>query len=219
MGIINPREMNFYGTLALFSYPSQFCPRWSSLLLDRPSLSSKTFSFFRATSKLVWGPSTDPNKLAPPMTQYHPAQEWPIWCRVSSHAAQLVKVTFLDSLPKFMERGSSILGQVNRIRLRRLSHYKSHTDWNHEFVRADLVDVGSNMPLVMVWQRDLPLSGEVAQRQRALKIKSGLPCRPVDLVSYITEADFSDFVNLKDAYVLRYVIRSYRYLICYRILC
>ena len=75
------------------------------------------------------------------------------------------------------------------------------------------------MPLVMVWQRDLPLSGEGTQRQRELKIKSGLPCRPVDIVSFITEADFSDFVNLKDAYVLTYVIKSYRYLTCYTILC
>lgn len=107
---------------------------------------------------------------------------------------------------------SSILDQVDNIRLRRLSHYKCHTDWNHEFVRADLVDEGSNKPLVMVWERDLPLTGAKVEKQRGLRIKSGLPCQSVDRVSYITEADFLDFVKWKDAYLLRYMVLSYSYL-------
>ncbi|KAK4134595.1 hypothetical protein BT67DRAFT_299242 [Trichocladium antarcticum] len=159
----------------------------------------------RATLKLVWGPSTDPNKLAPPMAQYPPAQEWPDWCRVSYHGPHLVKVAFLDSLPRFTEgkHGSSILDQVDNIRLRRLSHYKCRTDWNHEFVRADLVDDGSNKPLVMVWERDLPLTGAKTEKQRGLRVKSGLPCQSIDRVTYITEDDFLDFVKLKGAYPLR----------------
>jgi hypothetical protein len=141
------------------------------------------------------------------MAQYPPAQEWPDWCRVSFHGPHLVKVAFLDSLPRFMDgkRDSSILDQVDNIRLRQLSHYKCHTDWNHEFVRADLVDEGSNTPLIMVWERDLPLTGSKVEKQRALRIKSGLPCQSIDRVSYITEADFSDFVKWKEAYLLRYV--------------
>ncbi|KAJ4288332.1 hypothetical protein N0V88_007370 [Collariella sp. IMI 366227] len=126
------------------------------------------------------------------MAQYPPAQEWPDWCRVSCHGPHLVKVAFLDSLPRFMRKhGSSILDQVDNIRLRRLSHYKCCTDWNHEFVRADLVDDGSNKPLVM------------AEKQRGLRVKSGLPCQSIDRVTYITEDDFLDFVKLKGAYPLR----------------
>lgn len=180
-----------------------------------PSVS--LFSFFqdallRATSKLVWGPSTDPNKLAPPMAQYPPAQEWPDWCRVSCHGPHLVKVAFLDSLPRFIRNGSSILDQVDNIRLRRLSHYKCCTDWNHEFVRADLVDKESNKPLVMVWERDLPLTGAKAEKQRGLRVKSGLPCQSIDRVTYITEDDFLDFVKSKGAYPLRYIVLSCGYL-------
>ncbi|KAJ4288310.1 hypothetical protein N0V88_007348 [Collariella sp. IMI 366227] len=131
------------------------------------------------------------------MAQYHPAQEWLDWCRVSCHGPHLVKVAFLDSLPRFIRKhGSSILDQVDNIRLRRLSHYKCRTDWNHEFIRADLVD-GSNKPLIMVWERDLPLTGAKAEKQRGLRIKSGLPCQLIDRVTYITEDDFLDFVKLK----------------------
>ncbi|KAK4133000.1 hypothetical protein BT67DRAFT_435260 [Trichocladium antarcticum] len=138
------------------------------------------------------------------MAQYPPAQEWPDWCRVSCHGPYLVKVAFLDSLPRFMRKhGSSILDQVDNIRLRRLSHYKCCTDWNHEFIRADLVDDESNKPLVMVWERDLPLTGAKAEKQRGLRVKSGLPCQSIDRVTYITEDDFLDFVKLKGAYPLR----------------
>ncbi|KAJ4288305.1 hypothetical protein N0V88_007343 [Collariella sp. IMI 366227] len=141
------------------------------------------------------------------MAQYHPAQEWPDWCRVSCHGPHLVKVAFLDSLPRFIRKhGSSILDQVDNIRLRRLSHYKCRTDWNHEFIRADLVD-GSNKPLIMVWERDLPLTGAKAEKQRGLRIKSGLPCQSIDRVTYITEDDFLEFVNLKEAYPLSGVTR------------
>ncbi|KAK0655098.1 hypothetical protein B0T16DRAFT_4055 [Cercophora newfieldiana] len=159
----------------------------------------------RATPKLVWGPWTDPNKRAPPMSQYPPDQKWPDWCRVSSHGPHLVKVAFLDSLPRFTRDGSSVLNPVDNIRLRKLSHYKCNTDWNHEFIRADLVDNESNKPLVMVWERDLAptIPGATAGKQSGLKAKSGVPCRSIDRVTYITEDDFSNFVALKRAYLLR----------------
>ncbi|KAH6616140.1 hypothetical protein B0J18DRAFT_438972 [Chaetomium sp. MPI-SDFR-AT-0129] len=159
----------------------------------------------RVTLKLAWGPSTDPNKLAPPMAQYDSAPEWPDWCRVSFHGAHLVRVAFLDSLPRFMEgkHDCSILDEVDNIRLRQLSHYKCDTDWNHEFVRADLFDERKNRPLIMVWERDLPLTSAKVEKQRGLKIKSGFPCRSVDRVSYLTEGDFSDFLKLKGADLVR----------------
>ncbi|KAJ8130907.1 hypothetical protein O1611_g2721 [Lasiodiplodia mahajangana] len=168
--------------------------------------STSPFSFFhdvlRTALKLAWGPSADPNKLAPLMAQYVSAQEWPDWCRVSTHGSHLVKVAFLDSLPRFIHH-FSVLDQVDNIRLRRLSHYKCNTDWNHEFVRADLVDEGSNTPLVMVWQRDLLLTGDGAQKQRRLSIRCGLPCDSIDIVSYITEANFAGFVKWQSAYLVR----------------
>ena len=144
------------------------------------------------------------------MAQYPPAEDWPDWCRVSSHGSHLVKVAFLDSLPRFIDGkdDSSILDKVDNICLRQLLHYKCNTDWNHEFVRADLVDQGrGDMPLVMVWERDLPLTGrKVEERKRGFAIKSGLPCQSVDRVTYITEADFADFIKSKDAYLLRYMV-------------
>ncbi|KAH6844766.1 hypothetical protein B0I37DRAFT_446744 [Chaetomium sp. MPI-CAGE-AT-0009] len=155
--------------------------------------------------KLAWGPSTDPNKIVPPMDQYPSAEEWPDWCRVFSHGAHLVKVAFLGSLPRFKggKHDSSILDQVDNIRLRCISHYKCLTDWNHEFIRADLVDEGSDKPLIMVWERDLPLTGGKTEKQRGLEIKSGRRCESVDRVSYLTEENFSKFVKSKQAYLLR----------------
>lgn len=175
------------------------------------------FSFFHdlfslATLKLVWGPSTDPNKLAPPMAQYSAAPEWPSWCKVSSHGANIIKVTFLDILPDVMQgrHDISILNCVENIRLQQLSHYKSGNAWNHEFIKADLIDMESKKKLAMVWERDLPLIDPRKKKYRAVEIKSGLPCESIDRITLIKETDFTSFVNEKQAYVVRYVDSTLR---------
>ena len=140
------------------------------------------------------------------MDQYPPAEEWPSWCRGSSHGAYLVKSTFLGALPDFTKGGQngSVLDQVSNIRLRRLMHYKRHTDWNHEFIRAGLVHEGNGGPLIMVWERDLPLLHGKRDTKRNVKIKSGFPCKSTDRVSYTSPANIDDLIKKKEAYCLRY---------------
>lgn len=170
------------------------------------------FSFFhdllyQVTLKLTWGPSADPNKLAPPMAQYEPAPEWPRWCSGTSHGSNLIKVAFLDVLPQFIQgrHDTSIFDQINNIHLQSLSHYKSSNTWKHEFVRADFIDKRSKKQLIMVWERDLPLTGPKNGKQRILELKSGSSCESVDRVTYIKETDFAKFLNDMQADILRYV--------------
>lgn len=175
---------------------------------SKPSLFfSYARDFFQSTLTFLLGPTADPNKLAPPMSQYEFAQEWPSWFSISSSGSSIIKRVFLDTLPGYaMNRyDCSMLHRVDSIRLRRLSHFKCRTSWNHEFVRADLVD-GNNTPLIMVWERDLPRTTKKGTAVRNLQAKSGLPCQPIDRVSYITETDFANFIDIKKAYVLRYFV-------------
>lgn len=171
------------------------------------------FHQIQSILNLSSGPSSDPNKLAPPMSQYHPPPEWPKWCLVSSNASYLIKVAFLDLLPRLkIEHNYSILDQFNDIRLQTLTHYKSLEDWNHEFIRADLVG-NSNKLLIMVWERDLPLMSPKDTKHRKLRIKTGRSCQSLDRVSYLSETDFLKFRHSKNAYRLRYMVALSWYLV------
>ena len=99
----------------------------------------------------------------------------------------------------------SLLDQVSNLRVQRLMHYKCNTDWDHEFIRADIFNKENKCSLTMLWERDLPLRGGKSETKRDYKLKLGLQCESIDRVTYISQSDLGQFMKMKDAVCLRYV--------------
>ena len=59
---------------------------------------------------------------------------------------------------------------------------------------------------MMVWERGIPSRSGKGETKRGLKIGSGVQCQSIDRVTFISQADFDDFVKMKEAYCLRLVL-------------